>query len=112
MSGSALERVVREGHGRVVATLVRQLGSIDLAQDAAQEAYLVALQVWPRDGLPPDPGAWLTTTARRKAIDRIRREASRDSKHAQAALLSDQLGETGPDGDPAAPASSTTTGSG
>ncbi len=84
-----LDRVFREEHGRVVATLVRHLGDIDLAEEAAQEAYLVALQRWPETGPAPNPGGWLTTTARRKAIDRIRRESTRDSRHAQAAMLID-----------------------
>jgi len=84
-----LDRVFREEHGRVVATLVRHFGDIDVAEEAAQDAYLVALQRWPESGPPPNPGAWLTTTARNRAIDRIRRESSRDSKHAQAAMISD-----------------------
>ncbi len=85
----ALDRVFREEHGRVVATLVRHLGDIDLAEEAAQEAYLVAAQRWPETGPPPNPGGWLTTTARRKAIDRIRRESTRDSHHAEASMLID-----------------------
>ncbi len=84
-----LDRVFREEHGRVVATLVRHFGDIDVAEEAAQEAYLVALQRWPESGLPPNPGGWLTTTARNRAIDRIRRESTRDSRHAQAAMLND-----------------------
>lgn len=84
-----LDRVFRAEHGRVVATLVRHFGDIDVAEEAAQEAYLVAAQRWPESGLPPNPGAWLTTTARNRAIDRIRRESIRDAKHAQAAMISD-----------------------
>ncbi|WP_411282918.1 RNA polymerase sigma factor [Lapillicoccus sp.] len=84
-----LERVFRAEHGRVVAALVRRFGDIDVAEEAAQEAYLIALQRWPGSGLPPNPGAWLTTTARNKAIDRLRRESTRDSRHAQAAMLTD-----------------------
>ena len=84
-----LERVFRAEHGRVVAALVRRFGDIDVAEEAAQEAYLIALQRWPGSGLPPNPGAWLTTTARIKAIDRLRRESTRDSRHAQAAMLTD-----------------------
>ena len=87
-----LERVFREEHGRVVAALVRHFGDIDVAEEAAQEAYVIALQRWPGSGLPPNPGAWLTTTARNKAIDRIRRESTRDSRHAQAAMLTDTGG--------------------
>ena len=89
MSGSTdLDRVFREEHGRVVATLARHFGDLDVAEEAAQEAYVIALQRWPASGLPPNPGGWLVTTARNRAIDRIRRESTRDSRHAQAAMLS------------------------
>ncbi len=89
-SGRAeLDRVFREEHGRVVATLARRFGDIDIAEEAAQEAYLIALRRWPESGPPPNPGAWLTTTAYNKAIDRIRRESTRDSRHAQAAMIND-----------------------
>ncbi|HEY5115786.1 MAG TPA: DUF6596 domain-containing protein [Nakamurella sp.] len=84
-----LDRVFRSEHGRVVATLTRRLGDIDVAEEAAQEAYLIALQRWPESGRPPNPGAWLTTTAYHRAIDRIRRESTRDSRQAQAAMISD-----------------------
>lgn len=82
-----LERIFREESGRVVATLVRLFGDIDLAEEMAQEAFLVASERWPATGLPPNPGGWITTTARNRAIDRLRREASRHDRHAQAALL-------------------------
>jgi RNA polymerase sigma-70 factor (ECF subfamily) len=82
-----LAQVFREESGRVVATLVRLFGSIDLAEEAVQEAFLVASERWPADGVPPNPGGWITTTARNRAIDRLRREASRDDRHAQATLL-------------------------
>jgi RNA polymerase sigma-70 factor, ECF subfamily len=72
-----------------VATLIRRLGDIDLAEDAVAEALVTALERWPVDGIPPNPGAWLTTTAGNKAIDRIRREAKRDAKYAEAAMLND-----------------------
>jgi RNA polymerase sigma-70 factor, ECF subfamily len=85
----AIERVYREEFGRVVASLVRRFGDIDVAEDAAGEALLVALERWPRDGVPPNPGAWLTTTAARKAIDRIRRESHRDAKHRAAEMITD-----------------------
>ena len=88
------DRVFREEHGRVVATLVRHFGDIDVAEEAAQEAFLIALQRWPASGLPPNPGGWLTTTARNRAIDRIRRESIRDARHAQAVMLT----LTGPEG--------------
>ena len=82
-----LERIFREESGRVVATLVRLFGDIDIAEEMVQEAFLVASERWPADGVPPNPGGWITTTARNRAIDRLRREASRHDRHAQAALL-------------------------
>ncbi len=77
----------RREYGRCVATLIRFLGDIDLAEEAVQEAFAVAVDRWPVTGLPPNPGAWITTTARNRAIDHLRREASRHDRHAQAALL-------------------------
>ena len=71
-------RVYRQEYGRCVATLVRVLGDIDLAEEAVQEAFTIAVQRWPETGLPPNPGAWITTTARNRAIDRLRREAARE----------------------------------
>jgi RNA polymerase sigma-70 factor, ECF subfamily len=68
-------RIFREESGRSVATLIRVVGDIDLAEDAVQEAFAVALRRWPADGLPPNPGGWITTTARNRALDRLRREA-------------------------------------
>ncbi|RNL63731.1 sigma-70 family RNA polymerase sigma factor [Nocardioides marmoriginsengisoli] len=90
--------IVRAEHGRVVATLIRRLGDIDLAEDAVAEALVTALERWPADGIPPNPGAWLTTTAGNKAIDRIRREGKRDLKHKEALdMIDDSLPEpTGP----------------
>jgi RNA polymerase sigma-70 factor, ECF subfamily len=70
-------RVFREESGRSVATLIRVFGQIEIAEDAVQDAFALALGVWPRDGLPPNPGGWITTTARRCAIDRLRRDARR-----------------------------------
>lgn len=81
-----IERIYRAEYGRVVATLVRRFGDIDLAEEAAGEALLAAVERWPQDGVPPNPGGWLTTTATRRAIDRIRRESSRDARHRQAAM--------------------------
>jgi RNA polymerase sigma-70 factor (ECF subfamily) len=82
-----LERIFREESGRVVAALVRLFGDIDIAEEMVQEAFVVANERWPETGLPPNPGGWITTTARNRAIDRLRREASRNDRHAQAALL-------------------------
>ena len=85
MSGD-IERIFRDEFGRVVASLTRRFGDLDVAEEAAGEALLAALERWPVDGVPPNPGGWLTTTAVRRAIDRIRREQQRDAKH-QAALM-------------------------
>jgi RNA polymerase sigma-70 factor, ECF subfamily len=82
-----IERVFREEYGRAVAVLVRVFGDIDIAEEAVQDAFVAATQRWPADGLPPSPAGWIITTARNRAIDRLRREASRDDRHAQAALL-------------------------
>jgi RNA polymerase sigma-70 factor, ECF subfamily len=87
LASDALQRVFREELGRCIATLVRVFGDIDVAEDAVQEAFVEAARRWPGTGLPPNPGAWITTTARNRAIDRLRREASRDDRHAQAALV-------------------------
>ncbi|HEX4190884.1 MAG TPA: sigma-70 family RNA polymerase sigma factor [Marmoricola sp.] len=88
MSGQ-ISGIVRAEHGRIVATLIRRLGDIDLAEDAVAEAWVSALERWPADGIPPNPGGWLTTTAGNKAIDRIRREGKRDAKHSEAQMLTD-----------------------
>jgi RNA polymerase sigma-70 factor (ECF subfamily) len=93
VDASVLERIFREESGRVVATLVRLFGDIDIAEEMVQDAFLVASERWPETGLPPNPGGWITTTARNRAIDRLRREASRHDRHAQAALLHER-GET------------------
>jgi RNA polymerase sigma-70 factor, ECF subfamily len=84
---AAVERVFREEYGRLIASLVRRFGDIDLAEEAAGEALVAALEKWPTSGVPPNPGGWLTTTAGNRAIDRIRREKQRDAKH-RAALMS------------------------
>jgi RNA polymerase sigma-70 factor, ECF subfamily len=78
-----------EEWARVVASLTRRFGDLDVAEEAAAEAFATAVERWPRDGVPPNPGAWLTTTASRKAIDRIRRENKRDDKQKQAQMLHD-----------------------
>jgi len=82
-----VEQTFREEFGRAVATLVRLFGDIDVAEEAVQEAFVVALRRWPEAGVPPNPGGWIVTTARNKAIDRLRREASRDNRQDQAALV-------------------------
>ena len=84
---SEIERVFREESGRAVAVLVRVFGDIDVAEEAVQEAFTSAVQRWPSTGLPPSPAGWIITTARHRAIDRLRREASRQDRHAQADLL-------------------------
>ena len=77
----------REEHGRAVAVLVRQFRDIDLAEEAVQDAFMAALRRWPSEGLPASPAGWIITTARHRLIDRLRREGSRDERHAHAALL-------------------------
>lgn len=83
---AAVERVFREEYGRLIASLVRRFGDIDIAEEAAGEALVAALERWPDSGVPANPGGWLTTTAGNRAIDRIRRDKQRDAKH-QAALM-------------------------
>jgi RNA polymerase sigma-70 factor (ECF subfamily) len=83
---AAVERVFREEYGRLIASLVRRFGDIDIAEEAAGEALVAALENWPESGVPPNPGGWLTTTAGNRAIDRIRREKQRDARH-QAAIM-------------------------
>lgn len=87
--GTDIERAFREEYGRLIASLVRRFGDIDVAEEAAGEALVAALEKWPQTGLPPNPGAWLTTTANHRAIDRIRREKNRDVKHQAALMLHD-----------------------
>jgi RNA polymerase sigma-70 factor, ECF subfamily len=76
-----------------VSVLIRAFGDIDVAEEAVQHAFAVAVERWPIQGLPPSPAGWIITTARNRAIDRLRREASRDDRHAQAALLHERGGE-------------------
>ena len=70
-----VEQTFRLEFGRAVATLIRLFGDIDLAEEAVQQAFVVALERWPVSGVPPNPGGWIVTTARNKAIDRLRRES-------------------------------------
>jgi RNA polymerase sigma-70 factor, ECF subfamily len=96
-----LERVFRAEYGRAVAVLTRVFGDLDVAEEAVQEAFAAAVRRWPATGPPPSPAGWIITTARNRAIDRLRREASREDRHAQAALLHarDQPAEEGAVGD-------------
>src|SRR3954454_612331 len=87
---AVIARIFREQYGRAVAVLARTFGDLDLAEDTVQEAFTAAIRTWPDSGLPPSPAGWIITTARNRAIDRLRREAQRDSKHAQAVLLQSQ----------------------
>ncbi len=82
-----IERVFRAEYGRAVAVLVRVFGDIAIAEEAVQDAFVAAVERWPSTGLPPSPAGWIVTTARNRAIDRFRRESSREDRHAQAALL-------------------------
>lgn len=82
-----IEEHFRREYGRCVATLVRFFGDIDLAEEAVQDAFTIAVDRWPVTGLPPNPGAWITTTAKNRAIDQFRREAAREHKHEQAFRL-------------------------
>jgi len=89
-----IEQTFREQYGRAVAVLIRVFGDIDLAEEAVQDAFAVAVQRWPSTGVPPSPAGWIITTARNRAIDRIRREASRDDRHAEAQRI--QAGDEEP----------------
>jgi RNA polymerase sigma-70 factor, ECF subfamily len=84
---AAIDRTFREESGQVIATLIRLFGDIDLAEEAVQDAFVVATEKWPETGLPPNPGGWIVTTARNRAIDRLRRESSREQRHAHAVEL-------------------------
>jgi RNA polymerase sigma-70 factor (ECF subfamily) len=85
----AITRVHREEWARVVASLTKRFGDLDIAEEAAAEAFAIAVERWPTDGVPVNPGAWLTVTATRKAIDRIRRESKRQQKYKEAELVFD-----------------------
>lgn len=95
---AGIEAVFRAEYGRAVAVLVRFLGDIDLAEEAVQDAFATALRTWPESGVPPSPAGWIITTARNRAIDRLRRESSREARHAEAAQLyaQDEPAEEGP----------------
>jgi len=85
-----IAQIFREEYGRSVAVLVRVFGDIDVAEEAVQEAFATAVERWSDSGVPPSPAGWIITTARNRAIDRLRREAAREDKQAQAALLQAQ----------------------
>jgi RNA polymerase sigma-70 factor (ECF subfamily) len=87
VTDSEIERVFREEFGRAVSVLVRSFGDIDIAEEAVQEAFIVAAQRWPQTGLPPSPAGWIITTARRRAIDGLRSDTAREDRHAKAALM-------------------------
>ncbi|HEY2239560.1 MAG TPA: sigma-70 family RNA polymerase sigma factor [Streptosporangiaceae bacterium] len=87
MDAAAVERAYRESSGRAVATLVRFFGDIDLAEEAVQEAFTIAIERWPDTGIPDNPGGWIVTTAKNKARDRLRRESSRPSRETEATRL-------------------------
>ncbi|MER7837512.1 sigma-70 family RNA polymerase sigma factor [Streptomyces sp. NPDC096040] len=93
-----VEAVFRAEYGRAVSVLVRFLGDIDLAEEAVQDAFATALDRWPESGVPPSPAGWIITTARNRAVDRLRRESSRDARHAEAVRLyaPDPTAEEGP----------------
>jgi RNA polymerase sigma-70 factor (ECF subfamily) len=99
VSTTDLERLFRDERASVVATLIRLFGDIDVAEEAVQEAFAVAAERWPVSGTPPNPGGWILTTARRKAIDRLRRESTRDDRHRQAVSVhegNEPVEEVGP----------------
>jgi RNA polymerase sigma-70 factor, ECF subfamily len=88
LDGEEVGRIFREESGRSLATLIGVFGDLDLAEDAVQEAFAVALGKWPGDGVPPNPGGWITTTARHQAIDRLRRESRGRELLSEVAVLS------------------------
>ena len=94
-----IDRVFRAEYGRAVSVLVRVCGDIDAAEEAVQDAFAAAVEHWPSTGVPPNPAGWIITPARHRAIDRVRREASRDDRHAEAVRLAerdDSLPDEGP----------------
>ncbi len=98
VNATDIERVFRAESGRAVASLVRFFGDIDIAEEAVQDAFEIAVKRWPESGLPPSPAGWIITTARNRALDRLRRESSRDDRQQQALLLhsNDEVTEVGP----------------
>ncbi len=98
-SDEVADRLFRRESGRAVATLIRAIGDFDLAEEAVQDAFVTAMERWPADGIPDNPGAWITTTARNRAIDRLRREASGRAKSELAGRMRalDEIGEDMPE---------------
>jgi RNA polymerase sigma-70 factor (ECF subfamily) len=97
---AVVERLFREEQGRAVATLIRVLGDFDLAEEAVQEAFITALETWPTRGVPDNPGAWITTTARNRAIDRLRRKrvlAEKAELLGRQTLIEEELAAIDPD---------------
>lgn len=90
----AIAEIFKQESGRAVATLARRFGDIDLAEEAVQEAFVEAIRRWPESGVPPSPAGWIITTARNRAIDRVRRESVREDRHREATRL---LGEDEPE---------------
>jgi RNA polymerase sigma-70 factor (ECF subfamily) len=104
MTDAAIARAFREEGPAILATLIRQVGDFGLAEDALQDAFAAAVATWPRDGVPERPGAWITTTARRRAIDRLRRERGLADRITRlAALAARDAGLTAHPGDPGDP---------
>ena len=100
-----LAAIFRREAGRCTATLIRVLGDIDLAEDAVAEAFAIAAEQWPTQGVPPNPGGWITTTARNRAIDRLRRESTRDHRHLAAHRLQTDTMDPDPTPIPTSPSS-------
>jgi RNA polymerase sigma factor, sigma-70 family len=98
VGAAGIEAVFRAEYGRAVAVLIRFLGDIDLAEEAVQDAFTTAVVKWPETGVPPSPAGWIITTARNRAVDRLRRESTREARHAEAARLNapDEPVEEGP----------------
>ncbi|WRZ94878.1 RNA polymerase sigma factor [Streptomyces sp. NBC_01007] len=98
VGAAGIEAVFRAEYGRAVAVLIRFLGDIDLAEEAVQDAFATAVAKWPEDGVPPSPAGWIITTARNRAVDRLRRESTRAARHAEAVRLNapDEPVEEGP----------------
>jgi RNA polymerase sigma-70 factor (ECF subfamily) len=97
-TAAEIDAVFRAEYGRAVAVLIRFLGDIDLAEEAVQDAFTTAVAKWPETGIPPSPAGWIIATARNRAIDRLRRESTREARHAEAAQLyaPDEPPEEGP----------------